>query len=356
MDILKLISPITLILFVMTSCAGPTNPFGGNIFIGQEFTIDKDYQVNHQDISINSSPGKQYYNSPYDLKIKLLDPNFEISRFRYEIVYNNKKLNRWFKTEEIKFPDSKEKPVVITFKNLSILPGNINKIGFLYYPVGSKYPVIYNLKVPECFKEFKKQKIHIAPFNISENLMANIQTLSDKYQYNSSLIAALIAQESSFNPTAISYAKALGLTQVTPTAAQEIKRYKKDWEIYPNFTQIPLSKIKTKLADKKINSSNDWRLNERKSIEGGIVYLNYLNQYWSTPDKREILSNTFKNEIPEIDIMLASYNSGAYRVKKSIIKNKKNWLFDSGLNEARKYVMNIKSYCYAFNEGKPHEN
>ena len=56
----------------------------------------------------------------------------------------------------------------------------------------------------------------------------------------------------------------------------------------------------------------------------------------------------FKKEIPTTDILLASYNSGAYRVKKSIIKNKEEWLFDKSLNEARKYVMNIKSYCHSF--------
>jgi hypothetical protein len=350
MKILELFS----ILFILASCAGPTTPFGGDIFIGQEFTIDMHYTGHN--IQIDSTPGQQYYNSPYDLKIKLLDPNFRISDFNYEIIYNNKKLNRWFKTEEITFPPKKTDPIIITFKNLSILPGNINKIGFLYYPVGSKYPVTYNLKIPECFKDFKDQKLHITPFNISTNLMTNIKNLSDKYQYNSSLVAALIAQESSFNPNAVSYAKALGLTQVTPTAATEIKRFKKDWEIYPGFSKIPLSDIKDHLADKTINKTNDWRLNQRKSIEGGIVYLNYINSYWSTPDKKEILADTFSDEIPEIDILLASYNSGAYRVKKSILKNKKEWLFDNGLKEARKYVMNIKSYCYAFNEGNINEN
>jgi hypothetical protein len=351
---MKLLSIVSLILF-FTSCAGPTNPFGGDILIAQEFTVDKHYTHNH-DIKINSSPGKQYYNSPYDLKIKLFDPNFLISHFKYEIVYNNKKLNRWYKTEQIDFPKNKIDPIVITFKNLSILPGNINKIGFLYYPVGSMKPIVYNLKVPECYREFKDQQLHITPFDISKSLLTNIKNLSSKYQYNSSLIAALIAQESSFKPNAVSYAKALGLTQVTPTAATEIKRFKKDWNIYPNFSKIPLSKIKDKLVQKKINKDNDWRLNQAKSIEGGIVYLNYLNSYWSTPDKREILVDAFNKEIPEIDILLASYNSGAYRVKKAILKNKKDWLFDNKLKEARKYVMNIKSYCYAFNEGNINEN
>ncbi len=349
---MRILLIIPLFIF-FTSCAGPTNPFGGDILISQEFTIDKGYRI--ENIQLSSNPGRQYYNSPYDLKLNIVDPNFDISNFKYEIIYNNKKLNRWFKTEEIEFPKVKTDPIAITFKNLSILPGNINKIAFLYYPVGNKHPISYKLEMPDCLKDFKENKLSITPFTISDSLQNNIEALAHKYSYNSSLIAALIAQESSFNPKAVSYARALGLTQVTPNAATEIKRFKEKWKIYPNFSKIPYSKIKRSIASNTINKSNDWRLDQEKSIEGGILYLNYLNKYWSTPDKKEILSDTFAKEIPEIDILLASYNSGAYRVKKSILKNKKDWLFDSGLKEARKYVMNIKSYCYSFNKGNQNE-
>lgn len=335
------------------SCAGPTNPFGGDIFISEKFTLDQDFK--REDIKLTFSPGRQYYNSPHDLKIKLIDPNFDIKNFKYEIIYNNKKLNRWFKTEEIKFPKLKSDPIVISFKNLSILPGNINKIQFLYYPNGSRFPVVHNLNIPECLKDFKPDKLNITPFRITNQLENNIKVLSGKYNYNPSLVAALIAQESSFNPKAVSFARALGLTQVTPTAHQEIQRYKKEWFIYPKFRDLSLNTIKSQLKQNQINAKNDWRLDEKKSIEGGIIYLNYLLSYWSTPDKTAILSQVFKNDIPKIDILLASYNSGAYRVKKSILKNQENWLFDKKLKEARKYVMNIKSYCYSFNEDIKHE-
>lgn len=143
-------------------------------------------------------------------------------------------------------------------------------------------------------------------------------------------------------------AKELGLTQVTPLAHEEIKRFKTNWKIYPEFDETPFLKLKTKILSAVINENNDWRLNQEKSIEGGILYLEYLDQYWSTPEKKEILTTTFNEDIPRLDILLASYNSGAYRVKKALLKNRKEWLFDDSLDEARKYVMNIKSYCYAF--------
>lgn len=342
-----------LTLSVFISCAGPTNPFGGDVFISEEFTIKG--QATSHDVVMEVSPDRQYYNSPYDLTLKIKDPNFSIDKFRYEVVYNNKRLNRWFKAEEIVIPQNSEDPVTISFKNLSILPGNINKISFLYYPVGSNFPIVHHLEVPECYQDIKNNNLSIAPFKVDHKLKNNIQNISEKYGYNASLIAALIAQESSFNPQALSFAKALGLTQVTPVAHTEIKKYKPEWKIYPRFTTLPYLNLKSKVLANEINRQNDWRMDQNKSIEGGILYLNYLNEYWMTPEKREILADVFETDIPTTDILLASYNSGAYRVKKSIMKNKKDWLFDENLNEARKYVMNIKSYCYSFNQGNENE-
>lgn len=337
-----------IIYSLLISCAGPTSPFGGDVFISEHFEIEK-FKSKNQNIHLDFYPERQYYNSPYNMVVKIKDPNFEISKFRYEIIYNHKKLNRWFKSETIKFPKDKEDTIEINFNNLSILPGNINKISFLYYPVGSDTPVEHKLKVPECFKENQNSNLFIAPFTVSENLKNNIKDYSHKYEYNPSLIAALIAQESSFKERSISRAWALGLTQVTPIAHQEIKKVKQDWSIYPNFDTLSLRSIKNHLESNIINAENDWRLDEKKSIEGGIIYLDYIKSYWSTPDKKEILASIFKEYIPEVDIYLASYNSGSYRVKKSLLEYGKRWLFDKNLHEARKYVMNIKSYCYAFN-------
>ncbi len=344
----------TLFIILFTSCAGPTTPFGGQVLIGEKFRLDQSFTP-PENINFKFSPERQYYNSPYDLQVSIVDPSFDINSFRYEILYNNRLLNRWMKTEEIQFPSKKNEPIKITFKNLSILPGNINKISFLYYPKGSETPIIHKLEVPECLKEKLPEKMNLSPFNISKSLKNNIQNISEKYGYNSNLIAALIAQESSFNPKALSFAKALGLTQVTPMAHEEINRFKKEWKIHPLFLQTNVLNLRTKLKENKINSFNDWRLDEKKSIEGGILYMNYLSDYWSQPNKQAILADAFQHDVPELDILLASYNSGPARVSRAIASHKKHWLFDKNLNEARKYVMNIKSYCYSFNQGITHE-
>ncbi len=348
---------ILIVFFTLNffSCAGPTNPFGGDIFISQEFSLADSNNFENHGIDISMSPDRQYYNSPYDLSIKIDDPQFNLRDFKYEIVYNNKKLNRWLKTEEIVLPKKKGDPVTIHFKNLSLLPGNINKISFLYYPKNQNTPLVHNLEVPECLKSLKVADISIAPFKINTSLKSNIINIAQKYSYNPSLIAALIAQESSFNPTALSIAKALGLTQVTPVAHREIARVKEDWEIYPEFGELSILNLKFRLKNQLIHSGNDWRLDQSKSIEGGIIYLDYLARYWENQEKQKLLSRVFKQDVPMTDILLASYNSGAYRVRKAIERNEKEWLFDETLNEARKYVMNIKSYCYSFNQGGDHE-
>lgn len=341
------------VIAIFTSCAGPTNPFGGDVLISEEFELSD--KISHHHVDITMSPDRQYYNSPYDLSIKISDPNHTRANFRYEIVYNNKILNRWLKSEEIVFPKRKTDPVQINFKNLSLLPGNINKISFLYYPNGSEIPLVHTLEIPECLKELAQVDLNISPFKINEDLKNNIVNISAKYQYNPSLIAGLIAQESSFNTHALSVARALGLTQVTPVAHREIARVKEDWEIYPKFAKLPFLNLKYRLRTQLINDQNDWRLDPKKSIEGGILYLDYLTKYWNAEEKVQLLGDVFQDNVPMTDILLASYNSGAYRVKKSIMTNKENWLFDKSLNEARKYVMNIKSYCYAFKQGKNDE-
>lgn len=348
-----------LFLFsLIVSCAGPTNPFGGDVFISEDFKIDHQTYSSQENINFDFYPERQYYNSPYKLKIKIFDPNFDVNNFKYEIIYNHKRLNRWLKSETIKTPKNANEPIEITFDNLSILPGNSNQIAFLYYPAGSARPIIHELRVPECsdvLSNLKDADFSTNPFVVNNELKKTIKKKSLSFNYNPSLIAALIAQESSFDNHAISRAWALGLTQITPLAHREIKSQRKDWEIFPNFSELSIRTIRNYLKDKKINASNDWRLSPNKSIEGAILYLNYLKNYWSTPDKKEILEKAFSKEIPKTDIILASYNSGAYRVKKSIMNYGKEWLTSDQLGEARKYVMNIKSYCYSFKEGIHYE-
>lgn len=331
-------------LFIFVSCAGPSTPFGASVLIDNKFELKT--RIDHG-IEISSHPKRQYFNSPFNLKLKIKDPDFDKKTFSYEVLYNGKKLERWWRAEEIKFPTKKQDYIEVSFDHLSLLPGQNNEITFLYYN-RNRSPVSYKFQTPSCdFPQDNNYKVE--GFKISSKIKNHIDEGSRKYNQNPALVAALIAQESSFNPKAVSFARALGLTQITSTASREIHKTKLLGRTYPTFERMSLLEIKTALYRETINKKNDWRLDEGKSIEGGLVYLNYLKRYWSSPRSKKILKTVFDNNIPTNDIILASYNSGAARVKQNILKRKQDWLTGRKLKEARKYVMNINSYCWKFN-------
>ena len=173
-----------------------------------------------------------------------------------------------------------------------------------------------------------------------------IRSVSNYKEINPNFIAAIVAKESSFNPKAVSWAKAIGLTQVTPIAAKEIKRSKKiNWKVYPGTEKMSYFRLKTAVSTGIINKNNDWRLDKKKSIKGAIAYLEYLEKYWQKTQRNNDIQ---LDANLETDLILASYNSGAARVKNAYLKDNENWYNRKDLKEAKKYFRKIKSYCYSF--------
>lgn len=95
-----------------------------------------------------------------------------------------------------------------------------------------------------------------------------IQRISAKYQIDPHLVAALVQQESNFNPTAISVDSAMGLTQMIPGTAQMLG----------------------------VSDPN----NPHQAIEGGVRYL-------------KMLLKRFKGNV---EYALAGYNAGPGNVEK----------------------------------------
>lgn len=343
---------LTFILFV--SCAGPTNPFGSQVWIDTKYEkipeTTQSYKVeNHA--HIQSFPQTKLFHTPYDLIVQITDEAKVPKDFRYQVLYNGKILENWWKTERILFDENNPHIVNIVFKNLSLLPERDNDIKILYYRSTGAIPVVYNLSPPKCSMDEILKIGSLGDFEKKATLPKDtIENLAIENNINPTLIAGLIAQESAFNPRAISWAKAVGLTQVTPIANKEIIEEKADWPVDKRINQMSYLQLKTRIYMDQINAQTDWRLDKEKSLEGGILFIKRLKQYWSQKKTVSLLKKVFKNNIPWTDIILASYNSGAYRVKKSIKRNHKSWLEDSGLKEAKKYVRKIRSYCYAFSD------
>jgi len=337
------------VLLILTSCAGPTSPFGANIWINSSYK----HQINESAkyAQINSYPNHKVYHKPYDMIIQIADENGVPKDFRYQILYNGEIIDSWWKTEKIMFDSENPNIVSLVFNDLSLLPERENEIQILYYRNQASRPVVYKIAPPTCNMEETLRIGSLDPFDkIAPINKTTLESIAANYQINPPLMAALVAQESSFDPQAISWAKAVGLTQVTPIANKEVIVNKADWPVDKRINEMNYLQIKARILAGKINKNTDWRLDKEKSVEGGMIYLKRLKGYWTKSSSIKLLNKVFERNIPWTEIILASYNSGAYRVKKSIKRNQKRWLEDQELGEAKKYVRNIKSYCHAFTD------
>lgn len=334
---------------ILVSCAGPTSPFGALNFT-QKKTTEVTFNADEK-TSVSFYPAFKLYHKPYELWIEIKDDNIqELKNLDYEIIYNNEVIDRPWSTEEIiRYPNDPKK-LSLRFKDFRLNPLKNNHIVFRYRRASDAKIFEEELLAPECPYFQDRTIASLAPFKKNHNYQAYIKNTSLKFNKNASLLAGLVAQESSFNYNSLSFARALGLTQITPLASKQIEDSTLNWPSYPKLNELSYYEIKALIFLGKLNQKNDWRLNPKLSLEGGAIYLTYLEKYWQKEDNKQILETIFKENIPWSDVILASYNSGAYRVKKSIVKKGKRWLDDRPLLEAKKYVKNIKSYCTAFHK------
>ena len=142
------------------------------------------------------------------------------------------------------------------------------------------------------------------------------------------------------------------MTQVTPLAERDIAANFPNFKRYPNINSMSFIELKAKILSGKINHKNEWRLDPKSSIIGGISFLKKLDDYWRREETNRLLNRHFTNvEQARLDAILASYNSGASRVKRAMKKYGKDYLFESNeLNAAREYVHKIQSYCFHFSD------
>jgi hypothetical protein len=202
---------------------------------------------------------------------------------------------------------------------------------------------------PVCYA-FKADKVEqVGDFSPSPRLLKTIEKVSSEDGINPAFATGLVAQESGFNPRALSWARALGLTQVTPSAEEEVLQTRKDWPHYPGLNDLPIGWVKALIMTGKVNAKNEWRLNQEQSIEGGLEYTKILAKRWSSPENAAKIHGTFHDpEKAYTQLILASYHSGYARVSGALARDGAGWLKDSDLTEARKYVNRISSFCHSF--------
>ena len=359
-----------IFVMILVGCVGPTSPFGAihtlkvpektknyNDSTDQPKIITQNSKKNGDNffspipkpVKIEIFPKRQVLHGRKNLKLSINDPKGINSQARWRAFYNGYEITQQlipFKNELL--GDHLEN-WNIEFKNIRLRPEINNIIQFSYLPSAELPPIVQSWSPPEC-SIFQNNLIQT-----TEHFEPDIKTLEKKKKWsiehstNPSLLVGLVAQESAFNPKAISWAKAMGLTQITPLGDRQISSVHPNWPRSEIISKYPAPILKVLIKKGKINSQNDWRLNPELSIRGGLTLLDYMQNYWMRNSHLQFVHE--KINLPNYDItpiILASYHSGAARVKRAIKEKGINFLSAKYLNEARKYVGRVSSYCYHF--------
>lgn len=343
--------PYLAITPTLISCAGPMSPFGAhNPFTAKNveyFTHDQEDAL--RDLSsqrvakIEFYPSHMNYHDKGNVQIKITSPVKLTEKSKFQIFYNNLNVTSdVVKKSHVEISaDRKEYLVTIPRIKLPAHKGHNVSVRF----IGKDFILEKEYPRPTCRLDKLNPIVDTYPFNVKKSFISSLQNYGKQKELNPSLMAGLIAKESGFNTKAVSWAKAIGLTQITELAESHVLDQYKNWPEYPGLDDYSVATIKTLIKLGKVNENNEWRLNKRYSILGGISYIRYIESYWDRyPEHIARFGLT--------DLVLASYNSGPYRVRREIEKLGDSWLQSNQLNEARKYVKMVKSYCYHFSNGE----
>jgi hypothetical protein len=195
-------------------------------------------------------------------------------------------------------------------------------------------------------------------FRPDSSLLKSIEVISRQMGFSSAFTAALIAQESAFDPKSVSLARALGLTQITPIAETEVSGAFEKWPRYPGGHELPAPILKLLVMAGQIHAGNEWRLDPERSIQGGLTLVQSLSARWLDSEsfsKVQWTTGDSDVEITRTRLVLASYHSGFLRVTRAIDRYGSAWLTSPELKAARKYVNRVFSYCDAFQLGRENE-
>jgi len=294
-------------------------------------------------------PGKQVFHRAVDFKLEIRDPKGVPKPIPPEVFYNGKNLTRSFLLQaDQKYLDG-GKRAIVTLSDLRLKAGRDHLIDFIYRREVTDRALLAKLTPPEC-PAFEPQSInHTEEFSTPQALVDWIERYSIHVGMNPSFIAGLFAQESGFNPKAVSWRKAIGLAQITPIAEEEIIRTHPEWPRFPKLNDLDVPVIKWLIWTEKVRAKNEWRLNPELTTQGALTYLGMIRQYWMTEENQRTLRNHSIGLEKEFGkLIAASYYAGPARIKRALEKFGRQWIRTQHLEDTRKYVDQVFSYCDAF--------
>ena len=342
-------------LIFSMGCAGPMSPFGALPLFQTKSVEDQKAGLSKSRARVRFTPDRQVLHGSTSFSVIIEDPQGVPEDFKLVVSYNGKDVTKSFLSHAKQTSlDPLNHEIKLTTKHLRLLPAQDNRVQVSYWRTTQEQSAVSQYMPPSCSAFASNQMVFSIPdFDPPLVTLQLINQNAQRKNLNPYFVAALVAQESSFDPRALSRGKALGLTQVTSMGESEIIKSFETWPRYPGLASIPLPLLKIAIMSGRIHSGNEWRLDPAHSIEGGVEYLSYLSEFWNRPEKHaQIVRALGPAESALSEVVLASYNSGASRVGEALERNGSRWLQDDELGEARKYVRRIVSYCDHFEHGE----
>ncbi len=351
------------LILLNVNCAGPSSPFGALKNILPEVTKVTENMSHLSPLSKTYKEPKfaieplfQVLHDKSPLFLRIKDPQGIPDDFILKVYFNGYDITeRFYRRSTISLNPTRTE-VSFDYSSVRLLAGKASMLQFSYQRSENSKEFITNYSKPPCDLFEDASVKTTAPFRVKRMTMDEIAMWSKEQSINPAFMTGLIAQESAFNTRAVSWSKAVGLTQVTPIANKEIIHNFKNWPQSERIRRLPAALLKTEIRKGNIRPKDDWRLQSSKSIQGGVKYVDYLVNYWNKKPKQNQLKRVYKNlPIPMTDIVLSSYNSGAARVHVAMKSLGRSYLQSNQLNEARYYVDRVKSYCYHFSNPSQEE-
>lgn len=343
---------------VLTGCAGPATPLGAvwawspaQVY-REPAAVSKPKDIRARGPEIFVSPSNQVLHRPSPVRIIVKDQGGSLEGHKFQVLYNGVDVTRsFFSQSQVRVNEAAGR-VIVRNPVLRLSPEEDHRIELRYRsPSGAVTAIQYRPPACDAFKE--EMLLHLGEFTPPNALVNDLQQIVSSSGFNPAFFAGLIAQESSFDPKVVSFAKAIGLTQVTTLADRELRSSTKDWPRYPGIEKISVLRLKAMIMTGRVNAKNEWRLDPELSIRGGVAFAEILANRWSTTDNLAEIRRTFQNpEAARSKLILASYHSGYARVRRALTRMRKNWIRSRDLREARKYVNSVFSYCNYFTQGE----
>lgn len=342
-------SSLIILLSGTAACVGPTTPFGG---LDQVVEVEKEEMPATSQTSpykISFHPQAQVLHDRADFSVEINATRPLPDDLNLQITHNGIDVSETFLENSNVHKSTDNKTRIYLIKDLRLKTLDTNDINIRVLDSANITMASDQYKSPECSLFSGDRLAHLGSFHAPTSYIDMIERVAGESDVNPSFLAGIVAQESGFDPKAVSWAKAIGLTQITPLAESQVIKSVNNWPRYPGINGLSYLTLKSKIFLGEIDKEKEWRLNPEKSLFGGLTYVLYLEKYWNLEAHQKLVSELRGNRDQIMtELILASYNSGAARVKKAVQEKRNDWKKHQSLTEAVNYLKRVSSYCFHY--------